>query len=53
VTLNGQARVVGVAEDGLLISADAAQKLQFFTPKGEIVNRPKFPKTRKDVLFVC
>ena len=45
MTLNGQSRVLGVAEDGLLVSADTAQKLQYFTPKGEIVNRPKYEFT--------
>ena len=45
VTLNGQPRVLAVAEDGILLSADSAQKLQFFTPKGMIVNRPKYDFT--------
>ncbi len=45
VTLNGQPRVLGIAEDGMLLSTDAQQKLQFFTPKGFIVNRPKYEFT--------
>lgn len=45
VTLNGEPRVVGVAEDGIMLSTVAQQKLQHFTPRGNIIQQPKYEFT--------